>query len=126
MIPLSEDFATAESLRSQMASLRIGGLPPGFPGGTGRPAPPAGAQAALAGMREVGAGFAAAAVGTGPVGATGSSSMSTGSSVASSVALNTEVQKYVQDLKNSRKIQRKVEKIHTHTHHLLGFHPIIH
>lgn len=73
-----------------MASLRIGGLPPGFPGGTGRPAPPSGAQAALAGMREVGAGFAAAAVGTGPVGATGSS-MSTGSSVASSVALNTEV-----------------------------------
>ncbi|KAF8383093.1 cst-1 [Pristionchus pacificus] len=88
----AEDFATAESLRSQMASLRIGGLPPGFPGGTGRPAPPAGAQAALAGMREVGAGFAAAAVGTGPVGATGSSSMSTGSSVASSVALNTEAE----------------------------------
>ncbi|GMT34263.1 hypothetical protein PFISCL1PPCAC_25560, partial [Pristionchus fissidentatus] len=90
-----DDFKTAENLRSQMASLRIGGLPPGFPNGssgTARPAPPAGAQAALGAMREMGAGFdaAAAGAGTGPVGATGGSSMSS-STVASSV-LNTEAE----------------------------------
>lgn len=81
-----DDFKTAENLRNQMASLRIGGLPPGFPnGGTGRIA---GTHAALG--TEL---AAAVAAGTGPVGAIGSS-MTSASSRGSTMAspLNTEAE----------------------------------
>ncbi|GMT02807.1 hypothetical protein PENTCL1PPCAC_24981, partial [Pristionchus entomophagus] len=92
-----DDFKTAENLRNQMASLRIGGLPPGFPtNGTGRPAdaPPAGVGHALGAMNQMGANLAAAGAGTGPVGATGSSMTSASSDGSTMDLLNTEAEYY--------------------------------